>query len=114
MPMRTRHQHGDGSVEIAGAGAGEQRLEEEVPRRHVQHQRHCHGKARFAGASEEQKQQGERDPDLAVGTGIIKKMEIVFITGLRNWYSQSRKANSKGMGSSFWAVKERIFIQYSI
>lgn len=33
----------------------------------------------------------------------------VCITGLRNWYSQSRKANSKGMGSSFWAVKERTF-----
>ena len=73
MPVRTRHQHGDGSVDIAGAGTGEQRLEEEVPRRHVQHQRHRHGKARFAGASEEQKQQGERDPDLAVGTGVIKK-----------------------------------------
>ena len=73
VPVRSRHQHGDGGVDIAGAGAGEQWLEEEVPRRHVQHQRHRHGKARFAGAPEEQEQQGERDPDLAVGTGVIKK-----------------------------------------
>ena len=73
VPVRTRHQHGDGSVDIAGAGTGEQRLEEEVPRRHVQHQCHRHGKARSAGAPEEQKQQGEGDPDLAVSTGVIKK-----------------------------------------
>ena len=71
--MRTRHQHGDGSVDIAGAGTGKQRLEEEVPRRHVQHQRHRHGKARFAGAPEQQKQQGKGNPDLAVSTGVIKK-----------------------------------------
>lgn len=73
VPMRTRHQHGDGGVDIAGAGAGEQRLEEKMPRRHIQHQRHRHGKARSAGAPEEQKQQGEGDPDLAVGSGVIKK-----------------------------------------
>ena len=73
VPVRSRHQHGDGGVDIAGAGTGEQRLEEKVPCRHVQHQRHRHGKARFAGAPEEQEQQGERDPDLAVGTGVIKK-----------------------------------------
>ena len=44
-----------------------------MPRRHVQHQCHRHGKARSAGAPEEQKQQGEGDPDLAVSTGVIKK-----------------------------------------
>ena len=71
--MGTLDQNGDRRVHVAGAGPGEQRLEEEVPRRHVQHQRHRHGKARFAGAPEEQKQQGEHDPDLAVSPGVIKK-----------------------------------------
>jgi len=66
-----------------------------VPRRHVQHQRHRHGKARSAGAPEEQKQQGERDPDLAVGTGVIKKDGDRVHYRVAELYSQFQKKQTQ-------------------
>ena len=115
MPMRTRHQHGDGGVDIAGAGTGEQRLEEEVPCRHVQHQRHRHGKARFAGAPEEQKQQGERDPDLAVSTGVIKKRwRSCSLPGCGTGIASPEKQTQRAWIPPFGWLESRFSIQYSI
>ena len=71
--MGTLDQNGDRRVHVAGAGPGEQRLEDAVPGHQIQYQRRGHGAPGLAGAAEQQQKQRERDPDLTVLTGVVEK-----------------------------------------
>lgn len=73
VPVGTLDQNGDRRVHVAGAGPGEQRLEDAVPGHQIQYQRRGHGAPGLAGAAEQQQKQRERDPELTVLTGVVEK-----------------------------------------
>lgn len=79
--MGTLDQNGDRRVYVAGAGPGEQRLEDAVPGHQIQYQRRGHGAPGLAGAAEQQQKQRERDPDLTVLTGVVEKDASASSTG---------------------------------
>ena len=71
--MRPGHEGEHLWPDVAGAGPGEQRLQDKVPGDHVQAQRQRHGKPSFAGAPERKSQHREGNPELAVGSGGIEE-----------------------------------------